>query len=421
MLGALIQQYFKEGAAFFRLPGGRTVGVGGAGPDAPLQVRILTHAWAARIASRPALDLGEAYMAGGLILDRGDIFDLLALIGRNFRHRRRQRSGSLARLGRWANQANGRLTSRRNVAAHYEFSLELYRLFLDDDLQYSCAVFESPEADLETAQRAKKRRLIDKLLIRSGDTVLDIGCGFGGLGLSLAEAGAQVTGVTLSNEQLSVARARAAARGLDRRARFELADYRDVEGRFDRIISVGMLEHVGLPQMQSYFDRICALLAPDGIAVVHAIGRMLGPNTTQPWIARHIFPGGYVPALSEVLPAIERSGLWVTDIEILRLHYARTIAAWRARFAARRHEAERLYDERFCRMWEYYLAASEVAFLHGDHMNFQIQLSKSRQAVPLLRDYLYRGPDSAAPSDVGDADAGFSDRRGASIRGVGAP
>ena len=241
---------------------------------------------------------------------------------------------------------------------------------------------------LEEAQVEKKARLARKLLLKPGVTLLDIGCGWGGLGLTLAEAGAQVVGVTLSTEQLATAQARAVERGLTDRAEFRLQDYRDVPETFDRVVSVGMLEHVGLPQMDEYFQTVARHLADDGVAVIHSIGRAHGPNTTQPWIARYIFPGGYIPALSEVLPAIERAGLWVTDIEILRLHYAETLKAWAERFAARRAEAAALYDERFCRMWEFYLAASEIAFRWGDHMNFQIQLAKRRDIVPLNRDYL---------------------------------
>ncbi|OJU13880.1 MAG: SAM-dependent methyltransferase, partial [Caulobacterales bacterium 68-7] len=281
-----------------------------------------------------------------------------------------------------------RIRSRRNVAAHYDLSLQLYRLFLDEDLQYSCAYFARPDMTLEEAQVEKKARLARKLLLKPGVTLLDIGCGWGGLGLTLAEAGAQVVGVTLSTEQLATAQARAVERGLTDRAEFRLQDYRDVPETFDRVVSVGMLEHVGLPQMDEYFQTVARHLADDGVAVIHSIGRAHGPNTTQPWIARYIFPGGYIPALSEVLPAIERAGLWVTDIEILRLHYAETLKAWAERFAARRAEAAALYDERFCRMWEFYLAASEIAFRWGDHMNFQIQLAKRRDIVPLNRDYL---------------------------------
>jgi cyclopropane-fatty-acyl-phospholipid synthase len=234
------------------------------------------------------------------------------------------------------------------------------------------------------------------MLLYPGARVLDIGCGWGGMGLTLArEYGAQVTGVTLSTEQLATARARAERQGLSERARFELTDYRDVTGPFDRIVSVGMFEHVGRPNYQAYFDGVARLLTDDGVAVIHSIGRSDGPSLTQPWIAKYIFPGGYIPALSEVLPAVEKAGLIVTDIEILRLHYAETLRHWRERFEAQRDEIAALYDERFCRMWDFYLAASEIAFRHRDHMVFQLQLARKIDVVPVTRDYI--GPAESAP------------------------
>ena len=219
--------------------------------------------------------------------------------------------------------------------------------------------------------------------------MLDIGCGWGGLALTLAqETGAVVDGVTLSTEQLATAQARAAAAGIAERARFSLTDYRDVAGPYDRIVSVGMFEHVGRPNFQTYFDQVARLLKDDGVAVIHSIGRAEGPNFTQPWMAKYIFPGGYIPALSETLAAVERSGLIVTDVEILRLHYAETLKAWRERFAASRAEVAALYDERFCRMWEFYLSISELAFRYRGHMVFQLQLARRVDAVPLTRDYI---------------------------------
>ena len=326
-------------------------------------------------------------MDGRLTLEGGDIYDFLRLVASQMAIRPMRR-GLLWRWKRRLAQTNDRLRARRNVRHHYDLTLEFYRLFLDDDLQYSCALFETPDATLEQAQAAKKRRLIDKLILRPDQRVLDIGCGWGGLGLSLARAGGRVTGVTLSTEQHATARARATESGLADRTDFRLQDYRDLDGTFDRIISVGMFEHVGLPHYQTYFDAVARLLTEDGVAVIHAIGRRKPPSRTQPWIARHIFPGGYIPSLSEVFPAIERAGLWVTDVEVLRLHYAETLRHWRERFLARRAEAAALYDERFCRMWEFYLAASEVGFRDLGHMVFQIQLSKRQDAVPLTRAYL---------------------------------
>jgi cyclopropane-fatty-acyl-phospholipid synthase len=292
-------------------------------------------------------------------------------------------------LVRHAQQFNPRSRSKYNVARHYDLDGRLYSLFLDIDKQYSCAYFEVPDATLEDAQLAKKRHLAAKLLVSRGHRVLDIGSGWGGLGLYLAEmTGADVTGVTLSTEQLAISSARAAEKNLS--AKFLLEDYRDIPGAFDRIVSVGMFEHVGVDFYETFFRRCAELLTDDGIMLLHSIGRSLGPDVTNSWIAKYIFPGGYIPALSEVVPAIERAGLMVCDIEILRGHYAETLKAWRERFAARREEAVRLYDERFARMWEFYLASAEMSFRKQGLMNFQIQLAKREGIVPMTRDYIGR-------------------------------
>jgi cyclopropane-fatty-acyl-phospholipid synthase len=353
-------------------------------------LRIADARWLARIAGNPSLGLGEAYMEGGLVLETGDIYELADLIGRNAKLRPLKPAGALERW--WLDrrlQANARRAARRNVAHHYDLSVDFYRRFLDPDLQYSCAYFPHPGASLDEAQAAKKRHLAAKLLLRPGLKVLDIGCGWGGLALSLARAtGVEVEGVTLSSEQLATARARAERAGLAGRARFSLTDYRDVTGQYDRIVSVGMFEHVGRPNYQAYFDQLAKLLADDGVALLHSIGRADGPSFTQPWIAKYIFPGGYIPSLSEVLPHVERAGLIVTDIEILRLHYAETLKAWRGRFQANRAEVAQLYDERFCRMWEFYLAISELAFRYRGHFVFQMQLAKRIDAAPITRDYI---------------------------------
>jgi cyclopropane-fatty-acyl-phospholipid synthase len=275
------------------------------------------------------------------------------------------------------------------VAHHYDLSVAMYGAFLDDDLQYSCAYFPHEGVSLEEAQLAKKRLIAAKLLIHPGDRVLDIGCGWGGMGLTLAEEyGARVTGVTLSVEQLNLARDRALARGLSDAAHFEMKDYRDVEGPFDRIVSVGMFEHVGLDKYQTYYDSVARLLTDDGVALIHTIGRTSGPGATSPWTAKYIFPGGYIPALSEIIPHVERAGLVITDIEVLRLHYADTLRAWRERFMAQRSRMAALYDERFCRMWEFYLAGSEASFRYGTSVVYQLQLAKRIDAVPITRDYM---------------------------------
>jgi cyclopropane-fatty-acyl-phospholipid synthase len=387
---AFLKGMFRSGALEVRLPGGRQIVVGdGSGPA--VAVAIADRLTVARILANPSLGVGEAYMNGRLTLETGTIHDLVDLASRNSGHRPNgPRPGRLKRawtkLMRESNQRRG---ARRNVAHHYDLSLELYRSFLDEDMQYSCAYFEHPDASLEEAQVAKKRHIAAKLQLGEGQRVLDIGCGWGGLALSLASWGAaKVDGVTLSTEQLAQARARAEAAGLAGRVQFSLTDYRDVAGPYDRIVSVGMFEHVGRPNYQAFFDKIAALLADDGVALIHSIGRSEGPSTTDPFTAKYIFPGGYIPALSEVLPAVERAGLRVTDIEILRLHYAYTLDQWRRRFLANETRLAGVYDQRFRRMWEYYLCGAEMGFRYGSHMNFQLQLAKRVGALPITRDYM---------------------------------
>jgi len=292
-------------------------------------------------------------------------------------------------LGRLFGQSNPIGAAARRIRHHYDLSDELFDLFLDSDRQYSCAYFPTPHDDIDMAQRAKKRHIAAKLLVRPGLRLLDIGSGWGGLGLEMARRGAKVTGVTLSVGQHTVSNQRARDGGLAGQADFQLRDYRLVDGKFDRIVSVGMLEHVGAKSFNEYFAKIAQLLDDKGIALVHAIGRSDGPGVTNAWITRHIFPGGYIPALSEILAAIERSGLYVTDIETLRLHYAETLRAWRNRFMARRDEVFALYDERFARMWEFYLASCEACFRWDGLFVFQIQLAKRLDTVPVTRDYMF--------------------------------
>ncbi|HEV2365258.1 MAG TPA: cyclopropane-fatty-acyl-phospholipid synthase family protein [Caulobacteraceae bacterium] len=385
-LGGIIRQ----GAIEVVLPDGRRVRAGDGG-EPQLIVRIAERARLAAILLKPSLGLGEGYMDGDVTFERGAIADLLALAARNSADTPlRRRAGLLRRVwSNWVRRRNSKGAARRNAAHHYDLSIELYRRFLDEDLQYSCAYFERPGMSLEEAQRAKKRHIAAKLRLAPGQRVLDIGCGWGGLALSLTRwAEVKVDGVTLSAEQLAAARARAEAAGLSSAARFSLTDYRDVEGPYDRIVSVGMFEHVGAANYQTYFDQVARLLADDGVALIHSIGRAEGPSTTDAFTAKYIFPGGYIPALSEVIPAVERAGLKITDIEILRLHYADTLKAWRERFMANRAAIANIYDERFCRMWEFYLAGAEMGFRYGPHMVFQLQLAKSHGVVPITRDYI---------------------------------
>ncbi len=363
----------------------------GVGPR--LGIRLLDRAAERELLLDPELALGELYMDGRMVVTRGDLYDVLLLGIKNLTEIEVlpwvKAIDKIRVAFRAIHQRNDRKHARINIARHYDLSSKLYDLFLDADRQYSCAYFEYPGQSLDDAQTAKKRHIAAKLLPMDGASALDIGCGFGGMALYLAGvAGAKVTGVTLSKEQFAVATERARLAGLSDRVDIRLQDYRDVEQSFDRIVSVGMFEHVGAPGYDEYFHTARRQLKDDGVMLLHAIGRNSVPGATNPWIRKYIFPGGYIPSLSEVLPAIERAELYVTDIEILRLHYADTLRAWRERFLARRDEAARLYDERFCRMWEFYLAGSETSFRAGEHMVFQIQIAKRQDAVPFRRNYI---------------------------------
>jgi cyclopropane-fatty-acyl-phospholipid synthase len=392
LLQFLLKTFVRRGT--FRLTTSRgTTFTFGDGTGKPVSVRFTTRAAEWGILLDPELRLGESYMNGTFVVEQGSIADVLAIaLGQNSELPHWARPQYFIRyLARRLAQFNPRKRARRNVAHHYDLDGRLYSLFLDADRQYSCGYFESPEQSLDDAQLAKKRRLAAKLLLGNDRSVLDIGCGWGGLGLYTAETtGARVTGVTLSQEQHAIANERAAEKGLADHARFLMQDYRDVPGPFDRIVSVGMFEHVGVGHYDTFFKKCARLLADDGIMVLHSIGRSGGPAATNPWIAKYIFPGGYIPSLSEVLPKIEHAGLLVTDIEILRLHYAETLKNWRERFLAHREEAERIYDRRFVRMWEFYLAASEMSFREQNMMVFQIQLTKRQGVVPMTRDYIGR-------------------------------
>jgi cyclopropane-fatty-acyl-phospholipid synthase len=390
LLRILLKAFIRRGS--FRLTTSRgTTLTFGDGTGAPVAVRFTTRAAEWGILLDPELKLGEAYMDGSFVVDQGTIADVFTvLLGQQIEGPHWSRLQWLLRyVRRRLQQFNPRRRAQRNVAHHYDLDGGLYSLFLDADEQYSCGYFEHPGQSLDDAQLAKKRHLAAKLLLGHGRQVLDIGCGWGGLALYIAElTGADVTGVTLSREQLAVATSRAAEKDLAEQAKFRLQDYRDIQGRFDRIVSVGMFEHVGVVHYGTFFDKCAELLADDGVMVLHSIGRSEGPGITNPWIAKYIFPGGYMPALSEVLPAVERSGLLVTDIEILRLHYAETLKHWRERFLAQREEVERIYDQRFVRMWEFYLTSAEMTFREQNLMVMQLQLTKRQGVVPITRDYL---------------------------------
>ncbi len=392
LFARLLDQIFQAGTLEVIDATGRKHTFGGAeGPHCA--IRLHDRALHRTLFLRPQLHIGEAYMDGRLTIEEGTVHDFLDLCGRNmaaFENHPIQRFGNrMSKAFRGIYQFNPIGAAQRHVAHHYDLSGRLYDLFLDEDWQYSCGYFATDNDSLEVAQENKKAHLAAKLLIEPDKTVLDIGSGWGGLGLYLARAtGADVTGVTLSAEQHKASQERAREAGLSDRVRFRLQDYREVPETFDRIVSVGMFEHVGARHYREFFEKVKTLLTEDGVCVLHSIGRMDPPGSTNPWLRKYIFPGGYTPAMSEVLAVVERTGLHVTDIEVLRLHYAETIKEWYRRFMANRDRVKELYDERFCRMWEFYLAGCESSFRHMGQIVFQMQLAKRPDAVPITRDYI---------------------------------
>ena len=349
------------------------------GPEA--SIRITDKRLLRRMLVMPDLYLGEAYTEGALTVEDGSLYDVLDFFACNLMPRLHDSSA--------AHQNNDVGKARANVAFHYDLNRRLFELFLDRDLQYSCAYFTNERESLDEAQANKKKHVAAKLLLEPGMRVLDIGSGFGGLALYLARVfDVEVVGLTLSEEQWRVSQDRARTAGIEKKVAFKLLDYREEGGRYDRIVSVGMFEHVGRSHFDEFFRKIRELMTDDGVCLLHSIGRMAPPGSTSPWLVKYIFPGGYVPSLSETFAAVERAGLWVTDVEILRLHYAETLRQWHQRFQCNRDTVRALYDERFCRMWEFYLQLCEIGYRRLNWMVFQAQIAKSVATVPLTRTYL---------------------------------
>jgi len=391
-LRAFLGSIIKVGSLTVIWPDRRSEKFGSGDPH--VTIRVDHPRFARRVLRNPPLGVGETYMDGDFSVEDGTIEDLMDLLflnmGWGHGHWFLETLNWVQKMGKRLFEHNPVYRSKRNVAHHYDLSDDFYDLFLDSRRQYSCAYFITPDDHLETAQEQKLRHIASKLLLKPGMRVLDVGCGWGGLAMYLAQtAEVHVTGITLSQEQLKVAQDRACEAGLGGRVEFRLQDYREVQERFDRIVSVGMFEHVGTNHYRRFFAKIRDCLEDDGVALLHSIGRADGPSVTNQWIRKYIFPGGYSPALSEVLPAVERSELYATDIEILRLHYAETLKQWLHRLWARRAEVAEIYDERFCRMWEFYFAASEAVFRRGGHIVFQLQLSRQVDTVPITRDYMF--------------------------------
>ena len=385
-----INRYFNRGQLKVVFPDGQSSTYGEGGPSATWVIR--SRAALRRMLANPGLNLGETYIDGDWDVEDGSLHDLITLLRVNLEAATsRDKGGTLLRgLLAAFQKVNTLASSRRNVSHHYDLDESLFRAFLDKNMHYSCAYFEHEDVTLEDAQNAKARHIMHKLNVREGMRVLDIGCGWGGLALYLAEqAGVTVKGITLSTEQLRVARSEAENRGLGNRVQFELQDYREVDETFDRIVSVGMFEHVGKAHYRTFFDGLGNRLKRGGAALLHTIGSIDPPSPTNPWITRHIFPGGYIPSLSELTPHVESSDANLTDLEVLRLHYAYTLREWHKRFAEVRAEFVKSRGERFCRIWELYLVFCQTAFELGELVVFQLQLAKPPHALPITRDYLY--------------------------------
>jgi cyclopropane-fatty-acyl-phospholipid synthase len=363
----------------------------------PVKARLTDKGAALHIARDPRVGAGEAYMDGRLVMEQGDVRDLILLIRYNAPWERPGALKPKSPLRRAVNAAAGKLDqvnwrtrSRANAEHTYNLTRRLYELFLDEDRQYTMAYYRDVGNSLEQAQLDKKAHIAAKLYLKPGMKVLDIGCGWGGLALYLhRHYGVDVLGIALAPDQIEFSKERAAEAGVSDRVKFELMDYRDVQGQFDRITSVGLIEHLGTPHYPGFFKHMHRLLKPDGVMFSHCCGRMGGPGLTDKWTRKYIFPGGYIPALSELVTEAEKNRLIVTDVEAMRYHYAHTLAEWYWRTVSHKEEIVQLYDERFYRMWEFYLAGAEAAFRYGGLVNWQLQYVKRRDAIPMTRDYMF--------------------------------
>jgi len=394
ILDKMLAPLLKRGELTIIGPDGSTHRYGSPDPELrPVTVRVTDNRVALQVVRDPALGTVETWMDDRLQLVEGEIIDLILLIRRNSRWEERTGRSKFkkytGRLQHLFNTYNRKANSKKNVVHHYDIGNEIYRTFLDPDMQYSCGYFTDPGNTIEQAQLDKKAHIASKLHLSPGQKVVDIGCGWGGLALYLNRvADVDVLGVTLSEEQLAVARERAAAAGVSDRVKFELMDYRDLEGPFDRVVSIGMFEHLGTPFFQTFFHKIREILKPDGVAMVHTMGRMGKPGTTDAFMQKYIFPGGYLPSLSEIVASSEPERLIMADCEMLRLHYVYTLRAWYERFKANHDEVVRLRDERFYRLYSFYLAASMTMFTDGGMCVYQLQYLRSRYAAPITRNYM---------------------------------
>ena len=368
--------------------------IGNPKKEKPIVIKLLDQKLMQKLLINPDLYFGEAYMDGSLVIQNGTLTEFLDLAFKNIGRGDINFYGSVIKkikgTFRYLTNFNKIVKSKENVAHHYDISEKLYDLFLDENRQYSCAYFKNDNDTLEQAQNNKIHHIIKKLNIQPNQKVLDIGSGWGTLALAIAkETKASVTGITLSENQFEYSKNKAKEMNLSNQVEFKLIDYRQLNEKFDRVVSVGMFEHVGRKFYKTYFNTVFKLLNEKGIALIHTIGSSMPPRDPQPWITKYIFPGGYTPSLSEVAKPIENSGLIVSDIEVLRMHYAHTLRNWKERFLSKKDTVLGMFDEKFFRMWEFYLASCEMAFKWGDQVVFQFQLSKDNISVPNTRDYIY--------------------------------